>query len=953
MASKQTDAWKQLRELTLQNLDIRRVYEEFGVKFTGKISASNWAECHAFGRDDASPSAAVNLSTGVYKDFAGERFSIFDFMAHHNICDSWQTAQDELARKAGLGAKIPKKKKAKRPEEVLGFTKTFSLASVVPLARKYGIKPEVIGMIGARMARYPANSPEPQMVCAFPIFSPVDLLDKPPESWVLQSGSGHPVMVYQGPDIPAKPEKRIVIGTTGILNRWALEHWEEAERVYKVEGLSDLMAMQHFIPEELRKKHVVITNACGADDGAPAWELAPHLIGKEFVIIHDADVPGQFGTSKDRSGGAQRWIAATKSTAKTVRNVQLPYEVELKHGKDLRDWLQEPGRVYSDLLELVNKTPDQATGLVDDGTGATRTLTKTEQILDRLGITVLGYTTNRTKSITCFNRQHKRQFDIPDITKWAYLNALQELGDVARDNITEDPDKHPVLLTMKEVKEALAYESAHKILDKANTIGVGIWQIGGKLAMVGAGQWLLMNGSLASFEAPSVAEKLIEFGSKEKSWYEELKIREYLPHATDAAWRSEFLKEFIGIFRRWDNWATTPEEQDLRAELVTCLVLATWVQDIWGFRPWVAITGEANSGKSALFSFLNQYFGKLVAIFGVGTEAGIRQQLGNTSGVLLLDEFETSPQRDKTLDWLKNSGGGASVVRGTPGHSAVSMSVKVLPWMGATEAGMKRETERSRYIVFSLNSRVDMERFTLPTESEIEELKHKSLAILLRVWSRAKELEAYLCHHHAIKGVSHRYTETHAIPVALHSAILGEDYKECSERFSRVMAPMLSHILFTTEAEHTTLVESIATAQVNIGRGEHRTVSDLLTSTSHSLGNGETPDAVLARFGIRKMLGSDFRAVAPAPEPNQRYIFLAHKVVLRELLRHSEYSQKGIDQLLRRVRGAFTTQQRVGTVKSRGIAIPMEAMISLDVINDPTDGFVPEEHRRTISSDVF
>ena len=50
--STKIDAWKALREEILQNLDIRGKYEEFGVKFTGKVSSKNWAECYAFGRDD-------------------------------------------------------------------------------------------------------------------------------------------------------------------------------------------------------------------------------------------------------------------------------------------------------------------------------------------------------------------------------------------------------------------------------------------------------------------------------------------------------------------------------------------------------------------------------------------------------------------------------------------------------------------------------------------------------------------------------------------------------------------------------------------------------------------------------------------------------------------------------------------------------------------------------------
>ena len=69
--AKSKDAWKALREDIISNLDIRREYENFGVKFTGKTTSKGWAECHAYGREDSTPSAGVNLETGVYKDFTG------------------------------------------------------------------------------------------------------------------------------------------------------------------------------------------------------------------------------------------------------------------------------------------------------------------------------------------------------------------------------------------------------------------------------------------------------------------------------------------------------------------------------------------------------------------------------------------------------------------------------------------------------------------------------------------------------------------------------------------------------------------------------------------------------------------------------------------------------------------------------------------------------------------
>lgn len=42
--------------------------KSWGVRFTGRVSAKGWAECHAIDRDDVKPSAAVHVDSGVYTD---------------------------------------------------------------------------------------------------------------------------------------------------------------------------------------------------------------------------------------------------------------------------------------------------------------------------------------------------------------------------------------------------------------------------------------------------------------------------------------------------------------------------------------------------------------------------------------------------------------------------------------------------------------------------------------------------------------------------------------------------------------------------------------------------------------------------------------------------------------------------------------------------------------------
>lgn len=44
------------------------VARDWGIRFTGRVSPTGWAECHAISRPDENPSAAMHVATGVYTD---------------------------------------------------------------------------------------------------------------------------------------------------------------------------------------------------------------------------------------------------------------------------------------------------------------------------------------------------------------------------------------------------------------------------------------------------------------------------------------------------------------------------------------------------------------------------------------------------------------------------------------------------------------------------------------------------------------------------------------------------------------------------------------------------------------------------------------------------------------------------------------------------------------------
>jgi hypothetical protein len=74
--------WAELKARILERLNVAAEFESLGLVFTmPKPNGHGWRECHAAGRRDDVPSAAVNLETGIYHDSggSGESLNFFDF----------------------------------------------------------------------------------------------------------------------------------------------------------------------------------------------------------------------------------------------------------------------------------------------------------------------------------------------------------------------------------------------------------------------------------------------------------------------------------------------------------------------------------------------------------------------------------------------------------------------------------------------------------------------------------------------------------------------------------------------------------------------------------------------------------------------------------------------------------------------------------------------------------
>lgn len=88
----------------------------WGLKLTEKVQ-KGWRVCHAVGRKDSTPSAGLNVESGVYRDFSGPiEESFFDLGVRLGIYTAWQEAVNDLGERFGLSVKAKSRKsKAAKP----------------------------------------------------------------------------------------------------------------------------------------------------------------------------------------------------------------------------------------------------------------------------------------------------------------------------------------------------------------------------------------------------------------------------------------------------------------------------------------------------------------------------------------------------------------------------------------------------------------------------------------------------------------------------------------------------------------------------------------------------------------------------------------------------------------------------------------------------------------------
>lgn len=953
---------------------MRSLFQTAGAIFKSEESrmrSDGCEECHAIGRTDCNASAMCNLLTGAYCDLGAGKGDVGRSLKELLARKKWGGARDyrevreRLMQMANMtteseyktapvptpppAAKQPKKSPAANLAISGWDSKTRTLLKVFCEEHKPGTKPDAVIASGSTPAIYRNRvqviaQPWHQLdgnICGYTIFG--------------FKGECLPMKYVDGAWICDERKKNTAGSEAGWIGREDLERLDTFPDavIWKVEGPTDQWAIVSVLTPEERDRVIVLSNCCGAGE-TPSPPLLEILRGRVVYVCHDADKPGE--------RGAETWSTAIAEFAREVRNVKLPYPVEVKHGKDMRDFVKEGG-TYAQLEALaaaspvVVHVPKIAPATLKSGTdGNTSTkpkaeavedaadhpenddLAEAEQVCSKMQIEVLGLV--GAGGVEVFSTHCRRTDTIGDIGRLSYdrlvtIGGLPILKFVAK---SEERFREGMVV-FDDARTAIATLAARNRIEASTKLGCGCWEIPAdrdeppSIVCVGSGEAVEWNGTeLRSVMTPRCRGKILDFSSGGK-WFNPTTLSACLGNP-GGSWAADAIDSLLDILRRW-RW-----KQPYAAEIVAGLVSATWVQSLWEWRPQVSITGASNAGKSSLFQFLASLYGDLADKSAGSTTAGLRQAAGTSSKATFIDEFENNEHRQKTLDMMKLAGRGEKTLRGTTHHRVEEFIVKKIFWAAAIEINLPEEPDANRFIRLELmkpeSALANM--LEMPSSLEALELGQRMLAAALLHVHAAKRMAESL-RKVKVKGVSPRVIESYAVPAAMLALCRGgesaEDMEDSAREWLTKAVAATVHDGSSTPDE-VELLETILHSHVRVGHGETKLVSEIVDS------NNEHDVECLARDGVHAYVYVEKRADGEAGAFERR-IFVA-KYASDRLLGNTRWKGKSIEQILLRVPGAGKKRHRMGRGQFPGVYVPREYLVQADIL-PPIDGetVIPED----------
>ena len=372
-----------------------------------------------------------------------------------------------------------------------------------------------------------------------------------------------------------------------------------------------------------------------------------------------------------------------------------------------------------------------------------------------------------------------------------------------------------------------------------------------------------------------------------------------------------------------DLWEWRNGKKDV--EIVAGLVIATWIQALWEWRPQIGIVGRGSSGKTVLFHTLEQIFGTLCVSCSQSTPAGIRQTVQNTSRIVLIDEFDSSPQQQRLIDMIRVSSRGGRVLRGSSSQQSHHQDLAQMFWLAGVYLSTFSRIDQERFITLEVESLGRGNRVAIPKPSELKELGIELLVTALMHSGRALKIAKEIVLGKVSIDVQPRMKETLSVPVAIYSAVVDE-VSPCA-RFDAMCDHLVGFQPTDVTEDERRLLDEILSYRVQVGGGVRRNLYQLLLDSSLYYQHLETIESigVTVRRSKRQGRGAAITSAQQIDyaDDDELILFLDHNAIRKHVLRGTEWANVDLRRVLCRLPGVkLGSRSLCGRIVRNGIEIP-------------------------------
>lgn len=571
-------------------------------------------------------------------------------------------------------------------------------------------------------------------------------------------------------------------------------------------------------------------------------------------------------------------------------------------------------RSYFDLLRFVKPWEPPAEPAAAAEQQQEATTAHELMICKALQIDVLGRFADG--SVKIFSIFHRRSSVIKQPDKISYEMFTQICGPPAKACLLKSrvDDGIPGMYGVDDARTAVNLLAGYRTLSDEIQLGAGCWLVKEeceadeqKIVMVNGNEAAIHNGILSRVDHPRACGALLDFAGG-KPWYDFDTLKANLERAADKGFRMAAYGEVAEILTRW-RW----QRAEASPPLVIGLILATWVQQIWNWRPQVAIIGESKTGKSFMCDFLSRLFAPNCILTSDTTAAGLRQTIENSMPAVIVDEADTKDrsqqeERRKILGMIRQSSRGGTILRGTSGQRKVQHRLQHIFWQFGISLSLDDAADANRVVKLELlpPARSDEGKLHIPSPKDCHDLGQRLLAIALWAAKRSR-IAVDAIREMKVPGIDSRVIESYAVPTAILAAVHGFDQPAAQEGLLR---ELLAGIEEDQPApQHDDLISEIKTAKIRVAN-ETLTVGQCIEAIELMQPIKEFAIKALATNGIRlKGFGPD------------QCLWLQFKPV-KTLLKGTQFHGQPIEQILPRIPGAEKCNMTIGGTTSRGIVIP-------------------------------